>query len=227
MTTYPDVIPGANSFITVLDLAVRDLIWTKFSDLMELTTKSTDMVFYPKEVAMRQIAERRGETTVDYINYWRTRTDPDLARMRTPVARRGIMVAYDDSDLKTNVVTMYAMPVDLSYNIWFWSKDQNKLNLVMERYLFWQQRNPNLNLSLDDVYPLQMDLHFGAAANESSVETMFNEGLYFCWKLVLKVDGWVFQEDAQKTIHKVVLKIYNEEGDEDVLLFEVEYDFTA
>ena len=227
MAEYPDVTPGATSFVTVLDLAVKELIWAKFQDLMVLDTKATDIVFYPKEVAMRQIAERRGETTVDYINFWRTRTDPDPARMRTPVARRGIMLTYDDSSLRNNIVTMYAMPVDLGYNVWFWSKDQNKINLVIERYLFWQQRNPNLSISLDGVYPLEIDLHFGSLANESSVETMFNEGLYFCWKMPLKLDGWIFQEYEQKAIHTVVLKIYDEEGDENILLFEKEYDFTT
>ena len=227
MATYPDIVPGANSFITVLDLAVRDLLWAKFSDLLELTTKAQDIVFYPKEVAMRQIAERRGEVTIDYINFWRTRTDPDMARMRTPVARRGIMLAYDDSTLKTNIVTMYAMPVDISYNIWFWSKDQNKLNLIMERYLFWVQRNPNLDISLDDVYPLEIDLHFGETANESSVEQMYNEGLYFCWKMPLKMDGWIFSEFNQKAIHTIVLTFYDESGDEAELLFTKTYDFTT
>jgi len=71
MAEYPDVTPGATSFVTVLDLAVKELIWAKFQDLMVLDTKATDIVFYPKEVAMRQIAERRGETTVNYINFWR------------------------------------------------------------------------------------------------------------------------------------------------------------
>jgi len=56
---------------------------------------------------------------------------------------------------------------------------------------------------------------------------MFNEGLYFCWKMPLKLDGWIFQEYEQKAIHTVVLKVYDEEGDENILLFEKEYDFTT
>jgi hypothetical protein len=133
---------------------------------------------------------------------------------------------YTDAG-KTDLVRVYSVPVDLQYSFWAWSKDPEKINVVTERYLFWQHRDPNLDILYNDKYPLELDLHFGDVIHESPVENMFDQGLYFVNRYPVKVDGWVFVDDTLKTVHKIVLSVYVTENQQNTLIFREEYVLTG
>lgn len=195
------------SFLYVIDEGLRALLYMKFKDSLGLGTLQGDTAFYPREVAMRKIADRRGKVAMEFLNLWRTSTNIDWSRQRTGTARNGFLMKFEDVE-KKDIIRTYAVPVDLRYDFWAWSKDPEKLNKVTELYLFWQQRNPNLDLLYNDEYPLELDLHFEDVGHESPVDAMYDAGLYYVNRYSVKVDGWVFTDDTVKTVHKIVLTIW-------------------
>ena len=161
------------------------------------------------------LSEKKGETITEFINMWRTRTAPSWERQRTPLARRGMQMSYTDDTEQTST-NVKAMPIDMEYSVWFWSKDKDVLNDIAEEYLFWQQDNPNLSLYYNDVYPADFDLHFGEIVDESDVPSMMNKGNHFCIKVPIKMDGWVFTSTTDNAvIQKIELVLYDNENLED------------
>jgi hypothetical protein len=119
-----------------------------------------------------------------------------------------------DKRLLTNIK---AQPVDLLYNVWFWSKDWEKLNLCMENYIFWQQENPKVLVSYDigdDKYPITIrpDLHFGDIVDESTYPEKYEVGTKFIIRMPIKMDGWVFKSTTLKPIRKIRLTVYDKDN---------------
>ena len=224
----------ADTNLKLMDEAVRQYIFTRFQTIMEFTDENRDVAFWPKDVALRHIAEKRGETDVEFANVWRTSVGRAIDRQKTSIGRHGIQVAYTDG-AKTDVGLVKAMPADLEYSVWFWSKDRDKLNRVTESMLFWKQQNPNLDMVytfLTTDFPLEYDMLFGQIVDESPIEQMFDRGLYHVMRFDFTVQGWVFDTDTLKTIHKVILKVYEDidpggPHERDILLFELEEDLTT
>ena len=217
-----------SSFLQAIDSGMRARLFAKFRDDLGITSLQNDTAFYPREVAMKKIAERRGQVAMEFLNVWRVQTNIDWARQRTGTARHGFYTHFTDEH-KTDIARTYAVPVDLHYDFWVWSKDPEKLNLVTERYLFWQHRDPNLNLEYNDAYPLELDLRFGDLGHESPVENMYDMGLYYVNRYPVRVEGWVFSDDTVKTVHKIVLTIYIEDtlGGDPVEVAKEEYVLTG
>jgi hypothetical protein len=214
------------SFLYVIDSGLRVLLYTKFKDALGLTTLQNDSALFPREVAMRKIAERRGKVAMEFLNVWRTETNVDWSRQRTGTARHGFLTKFT-SPSKSDIFRTYAVPVELNYDFWCWSKDPEKLNKVTELYLFWQHRNPNLDLEYNDEYPVELDLHFGNVMNESPVEMLYDKGLYYVARYPVKVDGWVFTDDTVKTVKKIVVTLWIENaGGEDTFVSQEEYVLT-
>lgn len=200
----------ATSFLQVIDLGLRLGLYTKFNDILNLPSVNQGVLLYPKEVAFRKLAEKKGEAITEFINLWREVTDVDWARQRTPVARRGMTLAYTDGN-KTDITEAKAVPVKLEYNVWFWTKKIENINLLGERYLFWQQSNPNLSLLYNDVYPVELDLHFGALTDETNYIEMMSKGLHFSMRAPIVVDGWVFSSFSVKSITSIILTFYDKD----------------
>lgn len=196
------------SFLQIIDFGMRALLFTKFGDILSLENVNDGVILYPKGIALREMAEKRGKVKLELVNLWRTKTAPDWKRQRTPAARRGMTLGYTDEG-QTVVSEAKAVPVDLGYDIWFWTHDKEKLNLVSERYLFWQQDNPNLNLLVDEAYPVELDLHFGELLDESVVEEKYERGQILILKVPITVDGWVFTTFTVKSIAKIILTFYD------------------
>ena len=212
--------------LKVIDKGIQALVFEKFKDILGLTDMNRDSVLYPKEVAFRQIAEKRGEAVTEFISLWREPMSFSWERQRTSVARAGIMTQYQNPVTKADIEIVRAVPVDLTYNVWFWTKNYEKYNEIAEKYLFWQQTNPNLFCTYDVDLPLEYDLHFGELADESTVDRMFDSGVYFVLRVPVKVDGWVFDTSTVKTIQKIVLKVYDNQIEaEPVLLYEETFSF--
>jgi len=200
------------SFLKAIDEGLRASLFLKFEDILDLADVNTGVLLYPKEVAFRMVSEKKGKAISEFINLWRIKTGPSWARQNTGAARRGMRVAYTD-DTNTSTEVVKAMAVDLEYNVWFWSKDLDKLNDIAERYLFWQQDDPNLNLYYNDVYPAELNLHFGELIDESNVPSMLDRGNHFILRVPIKVDGWIFTSaDAGTVIHKIELVLYDSQN---------------
>jgi hypothetical protein len=224
----------AETNLKIMDEGVRNLIFTRFQTIMGFSDENRDVLFWPKEVALRNLAEKRGKTEMEFANVWRTGIGRAIDRQRTPIARQGISVTYTDG-AKTDVGQIKAMPADLMYSVWFWSKDRDKLNQVAESMLFWKQQDPNMHLIytfLGTDFPLEYDMKFEDIVDESPIDAMFDRGLYDVMRFNFTVEGWVFDSETLKTIQKVILKVYqdidpNGPHERDILLFEQEYDLTV
>jgi len=206
-----------DAFLTLLDQAMRVRIWNKFSTDMGITNMNTDSAIWTKGIALRKISEKRGKDNMEFFNIFRDTTAYSWRRNSTVAARRGFQF-IDTSGSASLVVTV---PVDLTYNVWFWSKDRNKLNTVSERFLFWQQQNPNLDLYLNGTYPLEIDLGFGEIVDESEIDAQYYKGEYFVIRCPIKLESWIFQSEADSDgiIKTIFLKGYDNSQEYDVEIF--------
>lgn len=213
-------------FLTVVDFAVKGLIFSKFGPLMGLQDQNKDIVMFPKEIAPRQLAERRGHFDLGFISLWRTVTQYSQARKRTPVARVGVALNYDNTTTKTAIRSAKAIPADIEYEVQFWTRDLNEMNKVVEEFLFWQFENPNLDMLIDGTYPVEFDLKFGDIQDGSSVPEMFEKGLIYVKTLPILVELWIPRFEDVKTVHSVTVSIYDESSGVAVLMFQHTYDLT-
>jgi hypothetical protein len=195
------------SFLTVTDIGLSGLLFLKFKDILNLNKVQDSVVQFPKEIAQREVAERRGGHEVEFINYWRSSISPDWQRMRTPAARRGTWVPYDTGDTGDDplAINVRAIPVSIDYDIWFWSKDKDKLNQIFDTYLFWTHTNPNLSMNYRDQFPLNMYLKIGALSDESIVSQRYEKGMYFIYRMPLNIEGWTFL--SEEPISNVIMAI--------------------
>jgi hypothetical protein len=199
------------SFIKTLDDSMKSLVFAKFGTYFGLSNAVQDIVFFPKEVQMRKIAEKRGSDTVEFIGLWRNGIKFDWSRNNSPVARRGLSLTYSDSG-KSEILTAKAVPVQIDYDLWFWSRDLDKVMNAVESYLMWQFDNPNLILNYMSTYPLELDLNFGAVIDESPYSQIYESGTYYVSRMPIKLDGWIFSSIMSKTVLEIILKIYLREG---------------
>ena len=197
------------SYLSIIDWGIKGRIFTEVQDILGLTSLVNDSVFFPKEVAQREIAEKRGKDQVEFFNIWRGPAKADFKRQRTSVARRGIYTGYDTAE-KTFIKNFKAMPATLDYDIWFWTTSLDKKHLLEEWYIWWQQNNPNLALNYNDVYPLELDLHFGPMVDEGTVPIEFSKGKYHVLKVGLTIDGWIFKTEDEGTAKVIVVAIYDD-----------------
>lgn len=204
----------STSFLKVMDKGIQALMFTKFKDTLGLVDLNNDTVFYPKEVAFRQMAEKRGAAQVEFLSVWRDRTEFSWARQRTPLSRVGMQMSYVNPDDKKSINVVKAVPTDLHYDVWFWTKDYDKYNKIAERYMFWVQTYPNIDLFYND-YPISPYMKFGEMTDESTTSEMFDKGLYFVLRASVDVEGWVFLDETLErgrpvpAVRTVTLKIYD------------------
>jgi len=207
------------SFIKVMDEGIRNFVFNKYSTIMGLSSVTDDTAILPKEMALRMISENRGRTYTEFISIWRPQTERDIDRARTPIARHGLLMEYTDEEI-TDVVTVKAVPVGLRYDIYFWSKNLETIQQVLEEYLFGMYESPNLSLNFNNAYPLEMYLHYQDIVDESTINQMTDVGLYFVKRASIYLEGWVGKVTESKTIKEIHLSIYDNTADEDgILLF--------
>jgi len=206
-----------------IDIALKSLLYTKFADILGIDQESGSIadrinkgiLQEPKEVALRDISEKRAEDFLEFISYYRMGTSPSWSRQRTVLARRGLWLTKTDGS-KTRGINVKAQPVDLSYNVWFWSKDLDKVYQCIERYILWQQSYPKVDVSyeFDDFnsFSYSPDLHFGEIVDESTVAEKYNVGTMFIFKAPVKIDAWVLSgADLSGVINKITLTIYDQD----------------
>ena len=107
---------AATSFLYVIDLGLRAQLFSKFGDIQSLASIDLGVIFYPQEMAFREFSEKKGASKTEFISVWRKRTGAfEWSRQRTPLARRGLSMAYVDSLTKTDITVVKAVPLDLEY----------------------------------------------------------------------------------------------------------------
>lgn len=202
------------SFIQTLDTTAKTLVYTKFAPFLDLTVSTTEqnknLVFAPKEVAQRKIAEKRGESSVEFFNLWRDPVTYDWSRNNSVIARRGLSLNYSTS-LKESIITAKAVPAVVNYNFYVWSKDFDKIAQVNEAYLLWVHSTPQLNLNYIGTYPMSMYLKFGTPVDETDYD-IYQKGLYFVYKFPITMDGWILSTFNTDTVLEIILDIFLREG---------------
>jgi len=216
----------AETFLKIIDEGVRAAIWSKFYSIMGFTALDVlreNIVLYPKPVAFRKISDMRERTRMDFMNLWRESTVLDRKRLTMPAARRGVLVSYTDSlddsgevSEHTGVVRIKAVPTIMSYNLWFWSLDRDKLNSIAEECLFWEHNTPYVRLYFDETYPVDLNVRItGEIFDESPLDDLYKRGTYYVSRVPVEVEGWTFSDAQIKTIKTIYLKVYDRDEIED------------
>jgi hypothetical protein len=202
----------AVSFIQIMDNGMKTLVFDKFKSYLNLNDLNRDLVFFPKEIAQRKVAEKRGEATVEFISVWREGIQFDWQRQRSTVARTGIKMQYVDSLTKTQIVTIKAVPALINYRFWLWSRDLDSIMKAAEAYLFWVHNNPSMVLYYNGLYEMDMYMKFNGGIADQTNYNIYEKGLYFVYEFPITLEGWVLTSINTKTILKIIVDLYVREG---------------
>ena len=194
------------SFTHIIDSAIKAAVFQRYSPIFNLADQNRDLVFQPKVISQRKIAEKRGEASVEFISLWRNKITPDWSRQRTSVARDGINMQYTDSSQST-LVTIKAVPVIMDYELRFWSRDLNAITYAAESYMKWFQDFPNLVVFFQGLYEMDMYMKFGAWSDETDYN-IYDKGLYYVASMPVSLDGWVMTQINTPTIIKIIVDLY-------------------
>lgn len=186
------------------------LVFTKFGSQMNLASREKDLLFFPDRIAQRKMAETRSKDTVEFINVWRTGVKYAWDRQRTSVAQTGVTVRPPGSGNAGPLMNFKAVPVDLNYSFWVWTRELDRLQTVTDRFMFWPQRNPTMQLIIPQVAdPIPTKITPGAVTDVSPVEQQYEMGVYFVYRFDLAVAGWLFEIDGSiPGIAEILVSIY-------------------
>ena len=198
------------AFIHTIDDALKTSVFNRFDSFFGLTNQNRDLVFQPKSICQRKIAEKRGEASVEFMSLWRTNVATDWERQRTALARSGMNIEFVDSN-KTSVVNIKAVPVILSYELRFWSRNLDSTTQAIESYMKWFQDHPNLILYYQGLYEMDIYVKFGDAVDETDYD-IYDKGLYYVTRVPLTLEGWLLTEVTSKTVLTIILDIFLREG---------------
>jgi hypothetical protein len=199
------------SFVRTLDEAVKTLMYNKFGAFLNLSNQNKDVVFAPKNIAQRKIAEKRGESSVEFISVWRNSIAFDWERQNSAIGRTGIALNYVDSNTKEQIVTVKAVPVTIDYDIYLWSRDLDKITNATESYLQWLHNVPQLVVYYNGQYEMDMYMKLKEIYDDSDYN-IYEKGQYFISKFNMKLDAWVLTTISNYTILKIIVDFYLREG---------------
>ncbi len=204
-----------NSVLYTYDVAMRTLLYTRFASILGINSEPAQadsinlgVVICPKDIAERELAEKRDQVFLEFINVYRTSVAFSWARQNSLIARRGFV--FQRSNGTVGVVKADA--TDIEYNFWFWSNDLDKINLCVEKYLQWQHETPKITLYFNEEFGMNPDIQFVGAMDESHIEDVFNDGKVWTFRMSAKIDGWLPKlapEGETKLIQKICLTTYD------------------
>jgi hypothetical protein len=206
----------ANTAITYsYDVAMRLLAFTKFGSILGIDTLdpvqeeaiNKGVVICPKRIAQRMIAEKRGETFLEFINVYPVRFQFSWERNRSVVSRSGLRFQKSDGTLGT----IRAHPIDIEYHMWFWSNSLDRVRLCMEQYIQWQHTAPKIDLIFDSEFSYNPDLIFSPVVDESEIEDLYNNGKVWVYRMSARLEGWLPEYNDLNTarIEKIRLTAYD------------------
>ena len=147
--------PTNVSTISLVTFALRCNLFSKFRQILKLDDMQKCVSIMPKAAAQRHTAEKRAQNYLEFINLWKTGVSYDWSMNQTGLAHRGIEIQVDDDDTATLVK---AVPAVIKYDIWFWTIDLYRHELVTDTLLFWNQDDPSLDLTFNDSFPLTFNV---------------------------------------------------------------------
>lgn len=204
------------SFIKSYDDALKISLFAKFESFLDVfgAVSTVDkinksVIQIHKNVALRTISEKRGQDSLEFINFYREFSGPAWKRQRTPLARKGLIVPNVDGTPRR----VTAQPIDLRYDVWYWTKDLDKAYQVMENYIMWQHETPVLSILYNDLYTLEPWLHFEEGIlDESTVPEEYTKGRYFVFRMPLRLDAWVLKSvDNVGVVNKIAMTFYDKD----------------
>lgn len=205
-----------SSNIKALDLAVQALLYTRFGSLIDIDEGVSEaenikngIVRYPKSTALRAISEKRGKDYLDFISYWKSELSMDWSRQTTAFSRNGMVMTNANNE----TYNVKGVPVKTSYDIWFWSKDKEKLNTVIEKYFLWLHDFPRIVMDYNG-FSFEPYISLTGVSDESEVEDIFNKGQYFVYRMGISLESWVFSIPAsqEKLIDTIILSVYHKDS---------------
>lgn len=199
------------SFIQSIDNTAKTLIYTKFGPYLNLSSQNKDLVFAPKEIAQRKIAEKRGESSVEFISMWRNSITLDWERQNSIIGRNGISLNYVDSTTKAQIVTIKGVPVNIDYDVFLWSRDLDKITQATEAFVQWLHNRPQLVVYYAGQYEMDMYMHLKEITDVSDYN-IYEKGQYFVSKFNLKLDAWALTTISSRTILKIIVDFFLREG---------------
>ena len=201
-----------SSFIKIIDEALKTTVFEKFKTDMGLTTQNTSLVFEPRDVVLRKIAEKRGQNSVEIISLWRERFDRALNRENVVLSKKGIPLAYSDGT-QSGIWTAKAAPIKIDYSLRFWSRSLEKVTQAAETFIFWKWNTPKLIFNYETDYPLEMNINPELPIlDESTIVRQYDIGLYYVSLMNFSVEGWLLTTpSSSKTILTIILKVYTRE----------------
>ena len=154
---------ATTSWTQIVDNAVKLMIFNRFGSFLNISDPNKDLIFTPKQLAQRQIAEKRGEGTVEFISVWSDPVKFDWARQNSPTGRKGFTMEYTAGSGGSNsqIVTIKAVPVLMDYKFYVWSLYLDEIKLVIESYSKWIHDYPNLKIFYSGLFEMDMYLKFG------------------------------------------------------------------
>jgi len=206
----------ANSFTFTYDVTIRSLIYTRFGSILGINTLAPlqvdainkGVILCPKGIAQRLVAEKRGQTFLEFINVYPNKFEFSWKRQRTSVARRGLRY----TKLDNTVGIIKADAVDIEYSMWFWSISLDKVRECMEKYIQWQHDNPKITLLFNDEFEMNPDIRFSSVADESHIEDIFNTGKIWVYRMTAAIEGWLPKTPSSvNEIHKIHLTTYDKD----------------
>lgn len=192
----------SDTFLKVIDTAMRVRVWNKFKDALGVSNINRQSAFMSHDAAVRHITEKQGNMQLPFMSVWRGLPKYNWQQSRSVLSRRG---ASTGAVAENAVDEVRAVPVTLAYEAKLWSKDLDALHRCLETYMFWLHQDPNLDLSLNGEYPLEMDMHFGDPVDMSPIDKMYDSGMYFVHVLPITLDAWLFDTTFVKIIKKIFI----------------------
>lgn len=205
------------SVLYTYDVAMQMLMFTRFASILGINSELTDtdsvnkgVVLCPRGIAEREIAEKRAQIFLEFINVYRTSVAFSWPRQNTLVARRGFTYLKPTG----GVGVIKADAVDIEYSAGFWSNDLDKINLCVEKYLQWQHETPKITLLFNNEFGMNPDIQFNGVVDESRIEDVFEDGKVWTFRMTAKLDGWlpkINEADDTKLIQKIQLTTYDKD----------------
>jgi len=208
----------AVSFIKGYDDTLKAALYARFGGILGISSGigttaekiNKGVVQMPKEVALREVSEKRASDFLEFMSFYRSYAKPSTERRRTYVSHTGLLVPAENGTVKR----VKAQSIDITYDVWFWSKNLDLIYQCIESYILWQYETPAISLVYDDLYELNPHIHFGEIVDESTVASQFDTGRYFVYRMPVVLDGWVLKSSDVGIIHKIICTLYDGDNED-------------
>ena len=206
------------SSIGIMSLGLRNLVYSRFGSILGASSLNTGCIYFPKEVAQREYAEKTDKNVVNFSSLWMENIQFSWERQRSSVGRHGMGLSVVDRN-STLSTTARAVPADMSFELTFWTTDLDTMNKLIEEFLFWVHESPTLFINLGG-FPIEPYLKFKDISDSSTIKNMYNVGKYFVYSQKIQMEGWIPKFDTDWVIKEITLTGYTGTKDNKIQVFQ-------